>query len=213
MACTAPCGRAGAPAKNGPVISIVVLALASLTVGNSAGLSNPPQSIPPSSAFDAACFGPSSPTAACNSAAIADISAARAMEGVGPLQLPSHYSSAPVNNQLVDVTNAERMARGLPSLSEKRAYDRLAKAGAQHDTDPIGPAGHGWGSIWAGGVADPLAADYLWMYDDGPNSPNGDCPQAGAPGCWGHRDNILGPYWISVGAGHAPGSVAELFVQ
>jgi uncharacterized protein YkwD len=195
------------------VISIIVFALASLTVGSSAGLSNPPHSIPPSAAFDATCFGPSSPTAACNSAATADINAARAEEGVAPLQLPSGYSSAPVNKQLVEATNAERTGRGLPSLADKRAYDRLAQVGAQHDTDPIGPASHGWGSIWAGGVADPLAAVYLWMYDDGPDSPNLDCPQAGAPGCWGHRDNILGPYWTSVGAGHAARSLAELFVQ
>jgi hypothetical protein len=32
------------------------------------------------------------------------------------------------------------------------------------------------------------------MYDDGPGSFNFDCPTAGAPGCWGHRRNILAAY-------------------
>ncbi|MGO8870375.1 MAG: hypothetical protein ACLQPH_03065 [Acidimicrobiales bacterium] len=190
----------------------LVLVFTSLTTG-SAGLSNPPQSIPPSPAFDAACFGASSPTPACDAAAVANINAARAKEGVAPIQLPPDFARLSVDKRLVKVTNAERTARGLRSLPETRANNRLAQTGAQNDTDPIGPPGRGWGSIWAGGVADPLAADYLWMYDDGPNSPNSDCPQPGAPGCWGHRDNILGSPWASAGAGHAPESLAELFVQ
>ena len=68
------------------------------------------------------------------------------------------------------------------------------------------------GSNWAGGVADPLAADYLWMYDDGSDSSNPDCPRAGAPGCWGPRDHIPGPGWTSMGAGDDLASVNELFV-
>jgi hypothetical protein len=41
------------------------------------------------------------------------------------------------------------------------------------------------------------------MYDDGPDSPNIDCTSAGAPGCWGHRDNILASWPGASGAGLA----------
>jgi uncharacterized protein YkwD len=41
------------------------------------------------------------------------------------------------------------------------------------------------------------------MYDDGPDSSNVDCPKAGSPGCWGHRDNILSPWAGEAGAGVA----------
>lgn len=176
-------------------------------------LSNPHRSIPPDAAFVVACEGVTKATPGCTSAALKDIDSARAIEGLGPLKLPVNYATLPFDKQLVAVANAERSARGLSSLSESRPYDQLALAGARNDTDPIGPPGKGWGSNWAGGVADPVAADYLWMYDDGPDSPNGDCPQAGAPGCWGHRDNILGPGWTAMGVGHDQASVAELFVQ
>jgi hypothetical protein len=45
------------------------------------------------------------------------------------------------------------------------------------------------------------------MYDDGPGSPNTDCPQAGAPGCYGHRNNIIRSYPGGVmGAGFAVSS-------
>jgi hypothetical protein len=37
-----------------------------------------------------------------------------------------------------------------------------------------------------------MGANYFWMYDDGPGSPNADCTPSNQSGCWGHRDNILG---------------------
>lgn len=175
-------------------------------------VSNPQRSIPPTAAFVRACEGVSNPSPACTNAALGNIDSARATEGLRPLELPLDYSSLLFRQQLVVVTNVERSVRRLRSLSESRQYDQLARVGAERHTDPIGPPGRSWGSNWAGGVADPLAADYLWMYDDGPDSPNGDCPQAGAPGCWGHRDNILGPGWTSMGASHYLASVTELFV-
>jgi hypothetical protein len=54
-----------------------------------------------------------------------------------------------------------------------------------------------WRSIWASDFG-PLAADYDWMYYDG-YSPGGDsynlaCRKPTAPGCWGHRRNILGRF-------------------
>ena len=175
-------------------------------------LSNPSHSIPPTQAFAVACYGQSVPTASCNTQALANITSARAMEGLGPISLPTNYTKLSLDKKMVAISNAERTARGLSALPETAADDKLAAHGADQGTDPIGPAGHAWGSIWAG-VADPLAADYLWMYDDGPASPNSECQHAGDPGCWGHRDNILGSTWASAGAGHDGASLAELFVQ
>lgn len=195
-----------------PLSGLVALVVAASTTLSSP-LSNPPASIPPTPAFAVACYGRSTPTAACDKAAIADINAARAAEGLGPIVLPSNYSTRGIKAKLAAVTNAERTSRGLSTLKQTAANNTLAQQGAVAGTDPTGPAGHSWGSIWAGGVADPLAADYLWMYDDGPNSPNADCQVATDPGCWGHRDNILNPYWISMGSGASGPSVAELFVH
>jgi len=193
------------------LLKIAVAVLFAMTGTSSS--SNPHKSIPPTAAFAAACEGLSSPTPACSTAALENIDFARAVEGLKPMTLPAKFSSLSLDEQLVVVTNSERSARGLRPVTQKAAYDDLAQVGADHNADPIGPAGRDWGSNWAGGVADPLAADYLWMYDDGPDSPNGDCPEAGAPGCWGHRDNILDAGWTSMGAGHHQASLTELFVQ
>jgi hypothetical protein len=60
-------------------------------------------------------------------------------------------------------------------------------------------AGNPGASIAAGGAIGALDADYGWMYDDGwggstADTYNVDCTSPAAAGCWGHRDNILGPY-------------------
>jgi hypothetical protein len=57
-----------------------------------------------------------------------------------------------------------------------------------------GGAGNPGASIAAGGNINVLDADYGWMYDDGFGGSNFDCRSPNAPGCWGHRDNILGRY-------------------
>ncbi len=194
-----------------PIAAVILFAVTSLSPAPGPQVSNPPRSIPPTTAFVIACEGVSRPTPSCTTAALENIDAARATEGLKPLRLPTDYAGLLFRRQLVLVTDAERSARGLRSLAENPQDDQLAKTGAYDHTDPIGPPGRSWGSNWAG-VADPLAADYLWMYDDGPDSPNADCPRAGAPGCWGHRDNILGRGWTSMGAGHDLASVTELFV-
>jgi hypothetical protein len=188
-----------------PLVVAVLLTASALSAGN------PPQSEPPTAAFAQACYGPTIPTATCDRQAVSNITAARALEGVGPFTLPAGYYRLSLDQKIVAISNEERTARGLPALVETARNNALAQAGAQARTDPVGPPGQAWGSIWAG-LADPLAADYLYMYDDGPNSPNGGCPQAGAPGCWLHRDIILGAGWVGTGAGHAGASLAQLFV-
>ena len=171
---------------------------------------DPAASISPSAAFQTYCYSPGN-TAACNSAALAGIDAARAQEGLGPMALPPNFASMSVQSQLLTVTNLERTDRGLPALGENSQLDALADAGAQAGTDPSGPPGFSWGSNIAWGYATPLAADFAWMYDDGPGGTNIDCKQASDAGCWGHRDNILAPWSGQMGvAFYTQGGVVKL---
>jgi len=55
-----------------------------------------------------------------------------------------------------------------------------------------------------------LLADYDWMYDDGPGSPNLDCPSASVSGCWDHRRNILGDYGPHPSMGAAATTVLDV---
>jgi hypothetical protein len=140
--------------------------------------------------------------------------------------LPSDWASLTPAEQLFVATNLERTARGLPPIAGlDPALDQAAMGGAAGGADPAPPAGYPfqlWTANWAGALGNPLEAIDLWMYDDGPGSANVDCPSAGAPGCWGHRDNILaaisGP-WSAMGVAVDPtgwqGSPAwaELLVQ
>ncbi|HEX4492103.1 MAG TPA: hypothetical protein VH914_12925 [Acidimicrobiia bacterium] len=191
-------------------VAVTCVSLGFLGAGGATAAS--PPNIPPTAAFGNACYGQRA-THACDKQAILNINSARATEGLGPIALPANYKSLTLIQKEVAVSNAERTARGLSKLPAKLAWAKLAKTGAVNNTDPIGPSGRGWGSIWAGGLGDPLAADYLWVYWDGPGSPNGDCVNPGDSGCFGHRNNILGPFWTAMGAGKAPGSLAQLFVQ
>ena len=67
------------------------------------------------------------------------------------------------------------------------------------------------------GTDTPLAADFLWMYDDGTNSPNIDCHAASDSGCWGHRENILSDWSGEAGAAYYESNgeiiMTELFAQ
>jgi hypothetical protein len=195
------------------LLTVVAVAFVSIGFfGVGGATADSPPNIPPTTAFGNACYGQRA-THACDQQAILNINSARATEGLGPIVLPANYKTLSIIEKEAAVTNAERTARGLSKLPMKHAWTKLAQQGAHANADPNGPSGRGWGSIWAGGLGDPLAADYLWVYWDGPGSPNGDCVNPGDSGCFGHRNNVLGPFWTSMGAGKAPGSLAQLFVQ
>ncbi len=127
------------------------------------------------------------------SAGITQINACRAAEGVGPMSLPSNFSSLTAAEQLFVLIDLERVNRGLaPAVGLSAALNRLAQNGANASLDPSFPS-KGFtsgGAIWAGGDIGALAADNSWMYHDGPGSENTACTEDGQ-GCWGHRDNIL----------------------
>jgi hypothetical protein len=161
--------------------------------GGSSAPANPRLNVPRTKAMDQACRQPSA--AGCQHAVVEAIDHARAVEHVGPLTLPADYDSLSWPAQIRLLTDLERVARGLPgftALSGK--LDVRTEAAAASKSDPIGPKNTTWGSNWAGGEASALFADYDWMYNDGPGSPNLDCTASKASGCWDHRQNILGNY-------------------
>ncbi len=148
---------------------------------------------------------------ACVEETVQAIDNARAREGVGSLTLPSDWYSLSPAQQLYVATNLERTARGLPPLSAMAApLDQAARQAASQGHDgflPLDfPAG-GWSSNWIGGSGNALEDVYFWMYDDGPGSNNVDCGQAGQPGCWDHRHNLLvalGCHRCVMGTGFEP---------
>jgi hypothetical protein len=166
---------------------------------------------------------------ACMAGWLANIDAARASEGVGPMVLPSNFVELTPAEQLLVVVNLERTARGLPPmLGLTEVLDQAADRAVALGRDPSLPGVHGWRSVWAGGHASVLGTLYGWMYDDGWGGPGGTtnvgCSGPSAPGCWGHRRAILGRYggcqhclmgagWAEDGAGWQPGAWAAVFVR
>jgi hypothetical protein len=159
------------------------------------GIKDPPHNVPPNPDYTKTCTGSgldSSP--ACIAAALAAINHARAIEGVRPMVLPANFSSLSITDQLFVVVNLERVDRGLaPFVGLTTALDNNAQVGADEADDPpaLSPTYQLDDAEWAGGSANGLDAVYGWMYDDGYNSGNLDCPRRNAPGCWGHRKGIL----------------------
>ncbi|MHB8439481.1 MAG: hypothetical protein ACYDD4_10005 [Acidimicrobiales bacterium] len=180
----------------------------------SASTSDPPESIPPNPDFFGDCNESAyDDSSRCVDATVGAIDNARAQESVGPMQLPSTWNGLTPQQQIFVVTNLERVARGLGALQYMDAtLDSSTQQAAQANTDPQPPSGYvatRWGGNWAGAGGNPLEIDYYWMYDDGPNSNNIDCTQAGQSGCWIHRHNILLPLRCNpcvIGTGFVPNS-------
>lgn len=168
-------------------------------------------------------------SSACTSVLVTDIDHARSLEGVGPLVLPDDWAQLSSAQQTFVLINLERVDRGLPPVAGiTDDLNAIAAGAAAADTDPALSAGAmsdydpwWWTGVWAM-VVNPLAADYLWMYQDGwdgSDTTNVDCTSATADGCWGHRKNILSDYAgapeLVAGVGQASGwgaSVAEIVV-
>ena len=192
--------------------------LAPAAAGGATG--DPPANRTLSETTQQAC-GAGSTGQACQDAALADLNAARAAEGVGAMQLPADFGTLTVAQQLLVLSNLERVDRGLvPVIGLSGPLDQDALTGAQSDADPQPTQfnGNTWTANWEGGYGSPLEADFVWMYDDGYGSPNGDCNAPSDLGCWGHRHDIL---WALdspavMGAANATGrfgpSQTELFV-
>ncbi len=165
---------------------------------------------------------------------------AQSAEGLGPLTLPRNFARLGVPEQLLVLVDLDRVSRGeAPVVGVSARLDQFAQEGAAARGDPAlassadypGATG-GFVANWAGALS-ALDANYDWMYTDGwagHLTDNYDCTGPNAPGCWGHRDNILAnasrlacPYatcslvmgggFVNAGAGDGFSSFAELLVQ
>jgi hypothetical protein len=171
---------------------------------------------------------------------LTSIDSARAAEGVGPMAVSeSALSGLPIPEQVFILVNLERIDRGLPPIAAMTTQlNADAQQGANAATDPGfptdltggSPVTFG-GSIWAGGVASMLEADYYWMYDDGyggllGSTTNAACGLLSLSECWGHRDIILHSFpdcgsvapILSMGAAYSAtayngGSVAAVLIS
>jgi hypothetical protein len=139
--------------------------------------------------------------AACERAVVAALDRARAALGLAPYRLPAGFETMPALHQWLILANDDRAAYSLPRIGgTATALNRVARHGAaaRKDPDPLpllralrGQRRIGFTSNWAGGQPNALVAYYGWMYDDGYGSSNVDCRAPSAPGCWGHRHNML----------------------
>ncbi len=167
---------------------------------------------------------------------LSSINSARAQEGVGPMNVAeSALAALPFDEQALTVINDERLDRGLPPIDYITSQlDSYAQSAANAAVDPSfpsavsggSPISYG-GSVWAGGMASILEADYYWMYDDGwsgSTTTNAACGLLSLQDCWGHRDIILhgfsncptGPPVLSMGAAYSPvdnGSMTAIMVS
>ncbi len=177
--------RVWASSQGGTFQGLVAAASATLTA-------NPSTNLPDS--FASTCYNQGYASGACVGAALAAIGAAQVVEGVPALKLPSNFASLSQPIQEFVLADAERISRGLPAIAGLTgAANSNAAQGASQSADPSGlgvPGAIAFASIWAEDYG-AAAAAFDWMYNDGPGSNNVDCTTATAPGCWGHRDNIL----------------------
>jgi hypothetical protein len=139
--------------------------------------------------------------AACEDVAIERLDAARAKLGLGPYLLPPGFAALSPARQWLILANLDRIAYARrPIRGLTLPLNAIARQGAQAREDP-----NPWGAVaglpgqsqiafasnWAGGQDNGLLAYYGWMYDDGYGSGNLDCSSPTAPGCWGHRQDVL----------------------
>src|SRR5271154_2108407 len=181
-------------------LAALVVSLLALEVSSAAAAPNPAQNIPmgslPSSCRQAPLASP------CEEAVIADLNGARKDMSLSPYYLPPNFISMSPERQTFVLSNLDRLAYSLaPVTGLNDALDASSAEGVEDDSDPwppeeLTPGGpvYGFSSNWAGGFVNVLAAYYDWMYDDGYGSPNGDCTSPGAPGCWGHRQDVLASF-------------------
>jgi hypothetical protein len=154
-----------------------------------------------------AVFPSFSGTPTCTQFVLRALNSARSDEDLPAIVLPTNWFQLNPQEQIFVIVDLERTARGLPPyLGLNRQLHAAAQSAAVHGTDPgyakgfrtgLDPEGvSGMGSTVATGYTT-LEADYAWMYEDGwggsPSSTsNVACTFAGALGCWGHRDELLG---------------------
>jgi len=154
---------------------------------------------------------------ACVDLVLAAINKAQSSEHLNGFTLPSNYFDLAPTRQLLVLVNLERISRSVPPLVGLSPYlSAAATSAARQGEDPEfqvaygpvrvwSPPGGGlyaFGGAWSGNDVNAAVAVFGWFYDDGwggkGNTSNFACTSASAPGCWGHRDELLGE-WAGTG--------------
>lgn len=146
-------------------------------------------------------------TPGCTQYALGAINNARAAIGEPALALPSNWYTLTIPEQLFVIADMERVGDGYPAYVGINAnLTTEAQRAASANADPGLASGfavgnNAWGSTGMGGAwsegTNVLYADYIWMYADGwggsaAQTSNIACTSATDPGCWAHRDELLG---------------------
>ena len=192
----APSERRRAPLWRAILVATVLL----LGVTASASAApNPATNIPAGPLPHACAVAPK--TSICIDAVVAALDKARAHLGLGPYLLPADFDALPGEEQLLILSNLDRLAYGLPPINGlSPALSAVATVGVTNDADPdpsallTGLSSFGWSSNWAGAFGNAPEAYYAWMYYDGwggKQTSNLDCTSPTASGCWGHRLDVL----------------------
>jgi hypothetical protein len=181
------------------VVVAASLALAAAPAGATTVARSLPANIPIGSLPQACARAPEGDV--CVNAVVVALDSARADIGLGPYVLPANFDSLPGTEQILVLSNLDRLAYGLaPITGLSSTLESAAQSAMLSDVDPdptalLGDLSvYGWTSNWAGEWANAPYAYYEWMYDDGydgPETSNIDCPSAAANGCWVHRRNVL----------------------
>ena len=148
---------------------------------------------------------------ACTRLVLSALNGAQAAEHHAGFTLPSNYFSFGPAAQMFVLVNLERISHGVPPLIGLSPYlDAAAAAAAGQARDPVNQPSYGpvkvwfpphgglyaYGGAWAGDSVNAAAAVFDWFYNDGwggkAKTWNFACTSASAPGCWGHRDELLG---------------------
>jgi hypothetical protein len=136
----------------------------------------------------------------CEGIVVHALNHARSVMGEPSYQLPVWFKSLTGAEQLLVLSNQDRgLYRRKLIIGMNATLNTSARRAANHGGDPQfvdigGTFPTVGGSNWAGGMASPLIAYYLWMYVDGVasgNSGNVACRQPGDAACWGHRNATL----------------------
>ena len=180
------------------VVLLVVAVLGISAALAAPALADGPVGSDPSSNF---APSPSSPTCdtdptgpVCETASVEYLDQARASLGLPPYQLPTSFVSLPADQQALVLTNLDRIQVGLPPFAGlTAALSQAAAGGVRAENDPATNDTHilAYTSNWADGYPNMPMAYGVWMYDDGPGSPNVDCTSPGSSACWGHRHDVL----------------------
>ncbi len=174
---------------------VVAAVLVAVSAGSCTAASPPMADESPVPDYSLTCAPGVDVTTPCLQTTLQAVDHARSIEGIGPLRVPADFGSLAVPRQLLIVLDGERTARGLaPFAGLSPALGHLAATGASEASAPPLP-GHPYSqpaSVWIGGVANGLDADFSWLYDDGPGSGVPGCGDGGGSGCWADRQLLLG---------------------